>query len=177
MKINHAADTLPRSYRVGVEEAALQAKGIFLRHAAGAGLRPGQKIRHVGKSGARWSVRYDVKGTHNPTALVRFTGPVHIVEGSTRAHLINAARARSVSARDRREAAALFKMLGGGGKVSVRRSGARALALPDGNFRGSVRHPGTPGKRFFTAARLEVERRAPATIKAGIVRGLHSAFR
>lgn len=73
--------------RDGVTKAALLVKKSVQAELVSAGVQGG-RMRGVGKKGARVGVRYDVKGTTNPTALVRATGPVHLLERSTRPHKI-----------------------------------------------------------------------------------------
>lgn len=88
------------------------------------------RLSHVGKRGAKVGARYDVKGTQNPTALVRALGPLQIIERDTQAHDIVAGRTRT---------------------GRVRRGGAKALNTPHGP-RASVHHPGTRGKHPFGKA-------------------------
>lgn len=89
-----------------------------------------RRMSGVGKRGARVNVRYDVKGTVNPTALLRMTGPAHLIERNTSPHTITA-RARTTTMSGRR------------------RRGASALSLGNGRFAASVKHPGTKGKQPF----------------------------
>lgn len=96
-KFERAANTLPKAAREGVFSASLAAKDVFIAAAGTAGLTPGRKMRGVGKSGARWSVGFDVKGSVTPTSLIRFRGPVHLVEGDTKAHEIKARRVKALS--------------------------------------------------------------------------------
>lgn len=46
----------------------------------------GGVLRGVGRSGAKVGAKYDVKGAANPTALVRATGPLHLLERDTKPH-------------------------------------------------------------------------------------------
>lgn len=80
------------------------------------------RLSGVGKSGARVGARYDVRGQDE--ALVRATGPLHLVERDTKAHEIQP-------------------------KARRRKSGRTGVRLADGSVRRSVRHPGTKGQRPF----------------------------
>jgi hypothetical protein len=82
----------------------------------GAGVQNG-KLRGVGKKGAKIGVRYDLVGE---TALVRATGPFHLIERDTKAH---------------REP-----------KVRGSRARKRLLVIPGVGVRASANHPGTKGK-------------------------------
>ena len=64
-----------------VAEGAKVTKATLLATAGARGVRPGGKI-----AGKRWSVRYDLKPGPEPTALVRFVGPFHLVESATKPH-------------------------------------------------------------------------------------------
>ena len=67
-----------------VNAAALAAKTTilpFVAASSGGDLR----LSGVGRRGAKVGVRYDIKGTTNPTALVRATGPLHFRESDTKA--------------------------------------------------------------------------------------------
>lgn len=135
-KLDKVGNALPRGYREGVFKGALATKDIFLAHAARAGLTPGEKIRGVGKSGAKWGVGFDMKGgIANPVAVVKSRGPVWLVEGPVKAHPI----------------------------VPRRRRGTRALRLGD-RYAASVSHPGTPGKRFAANAKRNAAAVVPSII-------------
>lgn len=104
-----------RANRVAVNGAALAAKTVILGSLDR--VTTGRTLRNVGTSGARLGVSYNVKGTKSPTALLRATGPWHLIEGTSKPHEI-----RPKGARRR-----------GGGK--------KALATPWGP-RAFVQHPG-----------------------------------
>jgi hypothetical protein len=75
------------------------------------------RLSGVGRKGAKLSVGFDMKGSGNPTALVRARGPYHLIESDTKAHVIIPRRRR--------------RALAGNGFGPV----------------ASVQHPGTKGKR------------------------------
>lgn len=107
-------------------------KKIFEAHAAQAGVL-GSVV--AGKRKAI-GVRYDIKNQRSNladgTLVVTYTGPAHLVNNPTAAHVI------------------LPKRRPG----SRRRRGARALTI-EGNLRARANHPGTPGKGFAQRAITE----------------------
>jgi hypothetical protein len=123
--------------RSAVSSAAKATKGIMLATAASRGVTPGGRI-----AGKKWTVRYDFK---SPTvALVRFTGPFHLVEGPTKPHQITA-RGAATGRRGRK--------------------GARALKMGD-DFRASASHPGTRGKKVFATGKVVARHQVPRTMAA-----------
>ncbi len=146
-KCERMATTIPRAQRDAVFAAAMAAKEAFIAAATGAGLRPGVKLRGVGKSGASWGVGFSIKGQQNPTALVAFRGPVHLVNNPTAAH-----------------------------RIAARRKGIHAVPRGDGTFAASVEHPGTRGKHFFGPAKAQVEAQTPAILAGATRRALLDGF-
>lgn len=98
--------------RVGVEAAALAVKTAVLAELGGV-----TRLSGVGRKGAKIGVRYDVRGAANPTALVRATGPFHLIERDTKPHTIPKRRGKS-----------------------------NRLRLGDRWVTGPIQHPGTRGK-------------------------------
>lgn len=88
---------------------------------AEAGLSSGSRI-----AGRKVSIGDTTRGTANVVTLLKWQGPVHLIEGPTKAHPIVARR------------------LAG----SRRRKGSRGLAF-NGVVRRGVQHPGTQGRRFW----------------------------
>jgi hypothetical protein len=78
-----------------VETAALAVKRSVTAQMVAAGVKGG-RLRGVGKRGARIGVRYDIK---DKKALVRATGPFHLIERDTKAHRVP--KQRGVRARKR----------------------------------------------------------------------------
>lgn len=131
-KIHELAAATEKSQRAAVTAGAQATKAIMLGAASARGMTPGSKI-----AGKRWTVRYDLAPGLN-SALVRFTGPFHLVERSTKAHEIVPR------------------------KGSKRRRGGQGKALRIGDqFRSSVSHPGTRGKHIFAAGRSLAGERIP----------------
>lgn len=101
-KLNAYAESIPNANREAIGESALLIKDTVLplmAAATGGDLR----LSGVGRPpGAKIGVRYDVKGSQNPTALVRATGPAHFVEWDVKPHTVVAKRtARRTSRRGR----------------------------------------------------------------------------
>jgi hypothetical protein len=150
-KVGHATDRA----RLGiVNDGALATKKIMLAAAAAKGVQPGGTI-----AGRKWNVSYATKGGELPTALVRFTGPFHLVNNDTVPHYIAASGlGGSRTARGDRAFLASATRFSGGSTAGVfggqrRRKGARALKTPYGT-RAYLRHPGTDGKNIYQGARV-----------------------
>lgn len=144
-KLGQVAAAIPKAQRVGVERAAFAAKKELLA-------APGAPrfVRGVGRRGAKTNVRYDVKGTRNPTALVRWTGPAHLVDQPTKAHPIGPRR---------------------------RRGKKRRAVLVNGQPRAVVQHPGTKGKGFFEAGVKRAQVVAPKEFAEGVAMVLRDSLR
>jgi len=127
----------------GVMEAAVTGKVIFLANL------PSRTMSNVP---AKLGASFNIKGSGNPTALLRYTGPAHLLNNPIGAHTI-APRRRQRTA--------------GGNK----RRGASVLKFPSGEFAdGQVVHPGTTGKRFFEKSKPMVA----AAFRRAMKRGVHS---
>lgn len=83
------------------------------------------RLSGVGRSGAKVGARYDVKGAGNPTALIRATGPLHLIERPTSAHPIRP-RAR----RRRRSTRPPALVVNGHPYASVDHPGSRRPSRP-----------------------------------------------
>jgi hypothetical protein len=133
----------PQADRKGVEQSAL-----LVTKAARSSIRAGSGgdsiLSNVGR-GARVGARYDIEGAANPTALVRATGPLHLLDNPTRAHQITP---KVKKGRSRASRAAFYNAIfGGEGGFG----GTRPMRTPYGP-RYRVNHPGTRGKRTFFRA-------------------------
>jgi hypothetical protein len=160
---------------------------------------PSGRLRNVGRNGAKLGVRYDIKGTNNPTALIRATGPWQIIENRTSAHIIVAKRlGRGQGRTSRARLAGSVSAFGGSSRgvfgsliasTRTNRSGAvltRAgsaalggkLAAAAGRPRPYAFHPGTTGKKPFakgidrgiTPAKKAVSRELAMAAKRGMTR-------
>lgn len=144
-KITKMATVTQTRQRETVNMGALTAKELMVAEAGSRGVTPGSKI-----AGGKWGVGYDVKGFNNPTALVRYRGPFHLVDNPTKPHRIGPKRRR------------------GKGKQAVAFNGA---------VRRSVQHPGTPGKRSFPAAKTKALVAVPRVMSRSIISGWRSALK
>lgn len=110
-KLRNAGGAIDGAAKDGVAKAALMVKTNVV-----AEMRGVTRLRGVGKRGAKVGVRYDIKGTGNPTALIRMTGPAQLLERDTRPHEIKP------------------------------RGKKKAINIPGIGPRASAHHPGTKGK-------------------------------
>jgi len=137
---------LQKAQRRGVQQSALVVTRSIrqqVQNATGGDSR----LSGVGRRGARVGVRYEVKGTTNPTALIRATGPMHLLEHNTAPHMIQPKRKK-----------------------------IRALRLANGSFAAHVRHPGTrakvPFEKGYLKARDETGKVFDQQVQQAIVRVL-----
>lgn len=145
-RIRKTADALNQSKRVGVSAVALLTKESVLGAARSSGVGPA--LRGVGAKGAKWNVRYDVKGGVNATALVKAVGPAHLVNNPTKPHEIRLRKRR----------------------------GKRALTVGDGFAAVVNRHPGTKGKGFWQKGVAVARPRAKDVYQRALRRALASNF-
>jgi hypothetical protein len=110
-----------------VQIAALAVKTSVTAQMAAAGVQNG-KLRGVGKKGAKVGVRYDLLGN---TALVRATGPFHLLERDTKPHRIG--QQKSLSG---------LPLVNASGQ-DIRK---RYAVIPGVGVRAWANHPGTKGK-------------------------------
>lgn len=103
---------------------------------------PSLYLRNVGARGASVGVTFNVRGD---TALVRATGPLHIIERDNKPHFITARRGRRLR--------------------FATRNGKSGYAM------GTVKHPGTKGKHPFERG---IRRGLPPT-RAAITRTMMAA--
>lgn len=168
-----SASEVPATMAETNVKAAQRTKAIYIAGAGTAGLVPGRRMRGVGKKGATWGVGYETAGSGgNVTSIVRFRGPVHLVNNNTSPHLILGAAAK-VNAKQ--EGKALIGFLTGkkvkGVSKKVKNKG---LVMPWG-VRAYANHPGTKGQNFFRPAddfaRAEVKRIVGASRRELLMRG------
>lgn len=148
-KLIGLADATEKAKRDAVFRGSLLTKEIIIAEAAAAGINPTSKI-----AGGRWGVGFDVKGTQNPTSLVKVRGPFHLADSPTKAHDIQ----------------------------PKRRRGRKALKLPengdDSGVRiGPVRHPGTQGKRSFPKAKAKAHVAVPRVMGVRLVSAWRQALK
>jgi hypothetical protein len=155
-KLSSAGEALS-SNKPAVEKAAQVTKAVFLTslHQAGVtGTTPVSK---------RVKARYDIKGTHDASALVRYTGPAHLLNNPSRPHGI------------------VSRKSGGSRRTRSRRDsgvGTRGAILVDGSPKAYARHPGTRGLGFFQRAVPAAAKLAPSAYrKAGVQEPLRRLFK
>lgn len=154
-KCQRMATTIPRAQRAANEQAARAVKPVWY---AQAGLRQGSTI-----AGRKVSIGDTTRGTGNVVTLVRWQGPVHLVEGDTVSHVIAARRLgtrKKVRGLTNRLSVgsglnAAFGATGAnrgafGALRSQQRNGNSKRALTIGpNLRAYAFHPGTKGRAFW----------------------------
>jgi hypothetical protein len=145
-RMQAAQAELVASSRRGVRAGAVVMTGAVRGSILGS--TRGGVLRGVGRSGAKVGARYVVLG-NRPAALVRATGPLHLLERDTKAHQMPKA---------------------GGAR-------AKPYRTPYGPRR-RVNHPGSKGKHPFEkgiAASIDPARRAMAAeVTAGVTRSLRA---
>lgn len=95
-KMFKAADTVPAVTTAGVTAVAQLLKTTVDAELVAAGVK-NNRLRGVGRSGARVAPGYEVKPGPNASALVRMKGPAHLIEFDTKAHDIAPKRAAALS--------------------------------------------------------------------------------
>ena len=141
-------DELAKAQRRGVQRGALHVtRGIRdeVRAATGGDM----KLSGVGRKGARVGAKYTLGGGSNPTALIKATGPMQLLEHNTRPHIIKPRKRR----------------------------GAKALALRGGGFAAAVRHPGTTAKKPFEKGYLKTRGDTGRIYDREIQAGIRGALR
>jgi hypothetical protein len=92
-KMAKAPEVLKATEREMVQAAALSLT-LAERASLSTATHGTDMLRGVGRSGAKLSVGFDIKGGRNPTALVRAKGPWQFIENKTAAHVIVSRRGR-----------------------------------------------------------------------------------
>ena len=107
------------------------------------------RLSGIGERGARVGARFDVFGTVNPSAVVKATGPLHLLEHDTDPHDIGPKKGRR---------------------------GAKALRLANGRFASGVHHPGTTGSRPFEKGYLKTRARTGPAFDAEVQKAIARAL-
>lgn len=140
-KFGRLATNIQQGRKDLVFDVSLAGKDIVQRNMTAAGVP--KKIR----SGGRIGVNFNVKGTHNPTSLLRVRGPAHWWEGGTGPHTVVSKKAgRSRRARGQLEP-------GPGMFAGTKRRGA--VRTPRG-VRAYARHPGMRARPFWQVSKRQV---------------------
>lgn len=150
-----SVETVKRSAEIAKAEQLAQ-----IRKDSGGDLRLSGVNKAKGRAGnAKLNVRYRVRKNSvvGATAFVTAVGPLQIINNDTAGRVIRSAwsqnlhRTRNVKGSNSRGfVGPVLPGQFGGGRRAV-------LQLPDGNFRRSVRHPGTKGKGTWQAGRKKAE--------------------
>lgn len=160
--------------KVAIERTAFAVKQVFQASLAMSGVTGSTRISRAVK------VRYSVKGKQNATALVRYTGPAHLLNNPTKPHFITPKGVRG-SRRSRQERATLARTsrpeFKGFGSFTDKK-GARALTIGSGGEpRAYAHHPGTSGLGFYQRAVPIAARVAPQVYRqAGFREPLRRIF-
>lgn len=163
-KFEDAAKALPNAQHAAVTRCAEATKVAFLA-------APGAPHKVAGK---RASVGYDVSDSPSGArAVVRWRGPVHLVNNPTKPHEIRPRAFKGTRGRGKRaqRAAGLLAAFGldarEGGTINIAGIGPRARAM----------HPGTPGKHFFQAGKATAEKIVPGIYKREATTTLAKTFK
>lgn len=130
--------------------------------------------------GAALSLRYDVKGVNNPTALLRAMGPWGLVEYDVPDHSIfprlSTIPTRGMS-RQRRQYMMRERQLNQAFGTRGTYSGVSPMPVAEGVYRFSVRnHPGTTGKRPFGKGMDKASPRARRELNTVVLRGVATVW-
>lgn len=159
-KFFDAAANVHAAKRTGLVAEALFVKEALLR-------APGAPHTVAGRKAG---VRFDLRGDE---AVVRWFGPVHLVNNPTAPHEIRPrafAGTRSTGTRAQRGAGLLAAF----GVDATQSRGAVRLA--DGNVRSRVSHPGTAGKQFFQKGKAVAQAQAFKAYSRSVHSALAEAF-
>lgn len=162
------------SNRSAVQATAVAAKGIFIAEAAKKGVGRGVGKTVVSK---RVSASYDLKGgERDAKAVIRYTGPAHLVNNPTKAHVIRPRKfvgTRSGGAKAGK-AAALMSAFG----LDAHSAGRGGIVIPAVGVRRFARHPGTKGLRFAQKAATKCKQECPKVYqREGIAAPVRKAFK
>lgn len=138
-KLGLAAQAIGDNH-LALERTAQATKKIFLASLRQSGVKGTTPISKKVKA------RYDILGARQATALVRYTGPAHLLNNPTKAHSI-------VSRKNRRS-----RKWRGSRDSGV---GLKGAVLVNGQPYAHADHPGTKGKHFFERAVPVASRVAP----------------
>ncbi len=160
-RLGRLATAINEGKKRSVMDAALVVKDEFIAGPKRSGLKPTSKL-----NGRRWSAGFNIKGTTNPTALVRYRGPLQWLEGGTDKHPIPA------SGRGPRGRRARLRRVADGQTLRDNRSGRPLAVVYDGKVRTTAWHPGTNARPFFKDVKRKSSEAALETIRAGVRRNI-----
>lgn len=144
---------------------AMHGKNAAIAGLARGGAHPGKSSR----TGLRMpSARFDIRGTRNPTALLRATGVAHWWERGTKPHTI-------ISRKYGGSRASRGQVTTGPGMFrSSRRRGAVTVGTQPFAY---ARHPGRKPTPFWGDTKTAVQDEAPRALREDTQRKLSNAFR
>jgi hypothetical protein len=163
------------SNRPAVEATAMVAKKLFIGSAAAVGV--GRAAPPGDKASLSVSARYDIKGSGSQhTALIRYTGPAHLMNNPTKAHEIRPRMfvgTRGTKARAQK-GAALMAAFGLDARSGALGGGVVTVA---GHPVNVIHHPGTKGLKFAEKAKALAAIECPKTYRrVGLTDPLHKVF-
>lgn len=167
-----AATRAIASNREAIQATALHAKVVFIGAAAASGVGRG-----VGRSpvSRKVSARYDLRGgEQNASALVRYTGPAHLLNNPTKPHIIRPRKFAGTRGRGARaqRGAGLLSLFGVDAQVGG------GIEIPGEGVRRYAMHPGTRGLHFAERAKRECGHECPKVYRrVGIKAPLKAAFK
>lgn len=166
-KFQKYAAVIPDTNAKAVGQSAQFAKEMMVRGAVAAGLRQGGALPKAG--GARWGVRYDIRGAKNPTALVRYVGPVHWAFGGTEPHFMMASRYGNSRAGRRNVYA--------NGRTTKQYGRSKRLSSLEAEVGANVAFGGSNRGRFAALAAKQANADAKRAGRGGRVRARKQALR
>lgn len=162
------------SNRPAVQATAVAAKGIFIREAAKKGVGRGVGKTAVSK---KVSATYDLRGgDQDASALIRYTGPAHLVNNPTKPHLIRPRKFVGTRGSGKRaqKGAAFLSIFG----VDAHSAGRGGIVLPGVGVRRFAKHPGTKGLKFAQRAAAECKQECPKVYqREGVRAPLRKVFK
>lgn len=169
--------------REAVDSAAFILKSAIqgeLQRAIGSDQQMSNVRKKTSREAAALNLRYDLKGTTNPTALLRATGPWGLVEYNVGPHRIfprlEGIASRGVKRADRAQMIRQRQLNQAFGARGTYR-GKRPMPMPGGRFAYSANHPGTTGKHPFAKGMAKATPRAMAELNTVILRGVAMVWR
>ena len=142
--------------------------------------RMGYEVKYTDKQ--RLSVRWDIKGENNPTALLVARGPWGLLEYGADPHQMSP----RLNIRERQKGMSKYQRRQDNLNIAFKARGALKGVRPMGNRKTgfgpvyAVKHPGTKGKKTFSRALRQAtpnaERIALSLIQTPIIREIRTTF-
>lgn len=161
-RIGEVSTAVARGKSTSVMDTALFAKDEMDAGLRRVGVQPGKRSSKTGLRLPRAS--FNIRGFHNPTALVRYLGPAHWWESGVQPHAI-APKSWGSTRRARSQAAF-------GGYPMTPKGRPRAVVTPYGPKAYVRRGGGMPARRFWTPTKLVIVKGAPLVLRSGLRRNI-----